>query len=167
MHNMINMHDLRNMHNMSNKHNMTNSNNMTNMHIRSTYAIHHKMQKMPKLCPEKCRKMQSIPRSMEATTSSTSATSVTSFVSAGAFWTTQRYSRSESLAVPSSTLRSRSRYGCLLYIFAYYALYPYRAYCTYYAYWLLYAVFQVFAKGPFGVSIFKCTGEYHGDWEES
>ena len=70
---------------MSNKHNMTNPNNMTNMQNISKYAKYHNMKKMPKLCPEICRKMQSIPHCMDATTSSTSATSVTSSGSADAF----------------------------------------------------------------------------------
>ena len=43
------------------------------------------MKEMPKLCPEICRKMQSIPHCMDATTSSTSATSVTSSGSVDAF----------------------------------------------------------------------------------
>ena len=43
------------------------------------------LKKIPKLCPEICRKMQSIPHCMDATTSSTSATSVTCSGSANAF----------------------------------------------------------------------------------
>ena len=70
---------------MSNKHNMTNPNNMTNMHNISKYAIYHNTKKMPKLCPEICLKIQSIPHCMDSTTSSTSATSVTSTGSADAF----------------------------------------------------------------------------------
>ncbi len=55
------------------------------MHNMSKYAIYHNMQKKPKLCPEVCRKMQSIPHSMDVSTSSTLATLVTSSGSARAF----------------------------------------------------------------------------------